>query len=67
MNYFNTLKDCKAANPNANWFYYDRKGIGGKTRWYASRRLLKRAQEKLANFGYSVEAARKQGLTTIEM
>lgn len=67
MKYYDRLRDCKAAHPNARWFYFDRKGPGGKTRWYCSRRILKRAAEKLAESGYSPESARWHGFDTVEL
>ena len=67
MKFFSTLKECKAANIGAKWFYHDSKGIGGQTRWYASKRILKKAQEKLSLQGYSPEAAAKYGFYTIEL
>lgn len=67
MKYFNTLKECKANNPRARWFYSDQNGIGGRTRWFASVRILKRAQDQLERQGYSPEAARKQGLTSFTL
>ena len=67
MKYFSTLKECKAANPNAKWFYHDSKGIGGQIRWYASKRILKKAQEKLSLQGYSSEAAAKMGFDIIPL
>jgi hypothetical protein len=67
MKYFSTLKECKAANPNAKWFYHDSKGIGGQIRWYASKRILKKAQEKLSLQGYSSEAAAKMGFGIISL
>lgn len=67
MKYFGTLKECKAANPNAKWFYHDRRGVGGQTRWYASKRILKKAQEKLSLQGYSPEAAAKLGFDIISL
>jgi len=67
MKYFGTLKECKANNPQARWFYHDKKGIGGQTRWYASKRILKKAIRQLELSGYSVDAARKQGLDTFSL
>jgi hypothetical protein len=62
MKYFSTLKECKQANPDARWFYHDRRGLAGSTRWYASKRILKKAVRQLALSGYSIYSARKQGL-----
>jgi hypothetical protein len=62
MKYFSTLKECKQANPDALWFYHDRKGPAGQMRWYASKRILKKAVEQLELSGYSIYSARKQGL-----
>lgn len=67
MRYFGTLKECKTANPNARWFYMDRKGIGGQTRWFASKRIINKAMRQLELAGYSVDAARKQGLNTFRL
>ena len=64
MEYFRTLKECQKANPHANWFYNDRKGVGGQTRWFASKRILKRAKQQLESKGCSIEAARKLGFNT---
>jgi hypothetical protein len=61
MKYYSTLKECQAANPSAKWFYKDRNGIGGMTRWFASKRILKAAKQQLEKSGYSPEAAFKQG------
>lgn len=67
MKYYNSLKDCKADNPDARWFYWDKKGIGGQTRWYCSQRILKKAAEQLQHLGYSIEAARFEKQNTFRL
>ena len=67
MKYFSTLKECQSANPQAKWFYHDFKGIGGQIRWYASKRILKKAQQKIDLLGYSSEALLKMNDNFIAM
>ena len=67
MKYFNTLKECQSANPQAKWFYHDSKGPAGQIRWYASKRILKKAQQKIELLGYSSEALLKMNDNFIAM
>ena len=67
MKYFSTLKECQSANPQAKWFYHDFKGIGKTIRWYASKRILKKAQHKIELLGYSSGALLKMNDNFIRM
>jgi hypothetical protein len=67
MKYFSTYKECKNANPSAKWFYHDSKGIGGQTRWFATKRILKKAKEKIAMLGYSPGALLKMKDNFVQM
>ena len=61
MKYYRTLKAAQDENPSARWFYCDKRGVGGQTRWYCSKRILKRAKDQLERNGYSARAAFRMG------
>ena len=61
MKYYQTLAQAKANNPKARWFYCDKRGVGGQTRWFCSVRILKKAQAQLQRSGYTAEVALRYG------
>jgi glutamine synthetase len=67
MKYYRKLKQAQEENPTARWFYCDKKGIGGQTRWYCSRRILKKAQEQLEQKGYGADVAFKMGFNIFNL